>query len=385
MQLQHYKFTSINHRGQDVIIIQCQNKPELIAEVKKLPGATFTITYKGFWVIDNPQFRRFFNMPPKPLGSVAIVQNSNKHDITKILPALPHAGKDVMGRIKPENQIALTALQDKIIQKGYSPSTLRTYTNEFAQFLYLLQYQNVAELSSERVIKYFGYCQKELKLSENTMHSRINAVKFYYEQVLHRDTIFYNFERPKKHQQLPKIISEQKVLQLFATIRNTKHRLILMTAYSAGLRVSEVVNLKIIDVDSDRMTLFIQRAKGKKDRVVTLSKVLLVALREYAKEYQPKKWLFEGQYPDSPYCTRSAQNIFAKAKRELGLPERLSFHSLRHSTATHLLENGTDLRYIQEILGHNDIKTTLKYTHVSTTQINKIESPLDKIFNKSLP
>ncbi len=166
-------------------------------------------------------------------------------------------------------------------------------------------------------------------------------------------------------------------------VENLKHKAILVTAYSAGLRVSEVVNLRVTDVNSDRMQLFIERAKGKKDRMVPLAQITLLVLRAYVKEYKPKHWLFEGQFSGEPYSIRSAQIIFKEAYQQFNIPKNVGFHSLRHSYATHLLENGTDLRYIQNLLGHNDIKTTLRYTHVSNDKLVKIESPLDKIMRKA--
>jgi site-specific recombinase XerD len=210
----------------------------------------------------------------------------------------------------------------------------------------------------------------------------MNALKFYYEQVLKRDKFFFEIPRPKKHLQLPKVISEEKILEGLLTIENIKHKTLLLLSYSAGLRVSEVVALKVEDIDSHRMQIFISKAKGKKDRIVPLSPVLLQLLRTYYRTYRPKIWLFESQDNLDHYSVRSAQLIFKSAFSRLGLPKSCSFHSLRHSYATHLLENGTDLRYIQELLGHNDIKTTLRYTHVSKNALENIESPLDKILRK---
>jgi integrase/recombinase XerD len=197
-------------------------------------------------------------------------------------------------------------------------------------------------------------------LTEATIQSRINALKFYYEQVLKREKIFIDIPRPKKHLQLPKVISEEKIISGLLTIENLKHRTLLLLAYSCGLRVSEVVGLRVQDINSDRMQVSIVKAKGKKDRVVPLSKSILPLLRTYYKTYKPKLWLFESQNRMDQYSIRSAQVIFKKAFNELGLPSNCSFHSLRHSYATHLLENGTNLRYIQELLGHRDIKTTLR-------------------------
>jgi len=207
-------------------------------------------------------------------------------------------------------------------------------------------------------------------------------VKFYYEQVLGRDKFFWEIPRPKRPLLLPKVISEEKILEGLLGVKNLKHRTILLLAYSAGLRVSEAVSIKITNVNSDRMQIFVEDAKGKKDRMVTLSSTILVLLRAYYKIYKPKEWLFEGQHKEEHYCTRSAQKIFKDAYKRMNLPAKCSFHSLRHSFATHLLENGTDIVYIQKLLGHNDIKTTLRYTHVTNRDASKVESPLDKIMRK---
>lgn len=280
------------------------------------------------------------------------------------------------------NEKEFTKYSELLALKGYSPGTQKTYKSEFSIFLQQIKNVNVQGMTPERLSAYFFYCHKHLKLSENTIHSRLNALKFYYEQVLKREKFFWEIPRPKKHLALPKVISEEKIIAGITNIDNLKHKALIATAYSAGLRVSEVVNLRISDVNSDRMQIFIAKAKGKKDRVVTLSSFTLKILREYYKKYKPKHWLFEGQQSGERYSSRSAQEIFKSACKKIGIPAAMTFHSLRHSFATHLLENGTDIKYIQEILGHNDINTTLRYTHVSKKAIEAIESPLDKIARK---
>lgn len=267
--------------------------------------------------------------------------------------------------------------------KAYSQSTIRTYKNEIGIFMQSLHNEKADTLTNEDVRRYIHYCISKLALSENTIHSRLNALKFIYEQVLGNEKFFVEIPRPKKPIQLPKVISEEKILFGLLSVKNIKHKAILMTAYSAGLRVSEVIHLKITDVNSDRMQIFITCAKGKKDRMVPLAKATLQILREYVKAYKPKEWLFEGQSAKEAYSSRSAQAIFNEIYKKMGLPKTISFHSLRHSFATHLLENGTDIKYIQEMLGHNDISTTLRYTHVSKKSIENIESPLDKIIRKN--
>jgi len=286
-------------------------------------------------------------------------------------------------RLCDANAEALTKLNQTLTLKAYSPNTIRTYVGEFSMFLQTLGNTIAESFTTERVKAYLYYCHTTLKLSENTIHSRMNALKFYYEQVLGREKFFWEIPRPKKPYKLPKVISEEKILKGLQSIDNLKHKALLFTAYSAGLRVSEVVKIKIADIDSDRMQIRIEAAKGKKDRMVTLATATLEVLRQYFLEYKPKKYLFEGMNGEEHYSPRSAQQVFNQQFQRIGLPKYFSFHSLRHSYATHLLENGTDIKYIQELLGHNDIKTTLRYTHVSKKAIEKIESPLDKIMRKN--
>lgn len=257
-------------------------------------------------------------------------------------------------------------------------STIRTYRNEFAQLLYLLKSVPVTTLDSEKLRSYFLYCTNTLKLSENTLHSRMNAIKFYFEQVLHYEKLFFEIPRPKKPSLLPKVISAQEIKKLFAVTTNLKHNTMLKLCYGMGLRVSEIVNIKIMDVDSKTMQVFIERAKGKKDRYANLPESILEQLRVYFKQYRPKKYLFEGQY-EGKYTTRSIQMVFKNGLKKANINKDIGIHGLRHSFATHLLENGTDIKFIQELLGHNDIKTTLRYTHVTDLNLRKIKSPLDNM------
>lgn len=230
--------------------------------------------------------------------------------------------------------------------------------------------------------RYLVYCYEKLGLKENTLHSRINAMKFYYEKVLKRERFFWEIPRPKKQLILPKILSEDELARLFNALNNLKHKAMLFTAYSAGLRVSEIAALKIKHIDSDRMQIFVENAKGKKDRYVNLSPVLLDILRSYIKNYthQPKEYLFESEQTGTLYPTRTIQKIFQTAKDKAGIKKEVGVHSLRHSFATHLLEKGTDIRYIKDLLGHFNIKTTERYLHVSKKALINIESPLDDLW-----
>ena len=214
----------------------------------------------------------------------------------------------------------------------------------------------------------------------------MNALKFYYESVLRREKFFWEIPRPKKQNQLPKVLGEDEIGRMFNSITNIKHKAILFTAYSAGLRVSEVINLKIKDVDSGRMQLFIEKAKGKKDRYVGLSILLLDVLRAYLKKNHPVPviYLFENPLkPGEQYSIRSAQKIFYAAKEKARINKDVGIHSLRHSFATHLLEKGIDIRYIKDLLGHFSIKTTERYLHVKKETLINIPNVLDEL-NKTI-
>jgi len=302
----------------------------------------------------------------------------------KSLPTKGQFGNAIepIQRIDPVNAHVIEHMREHLILKAYSKSTLKTYLNEMHQFLYRLGNIPADDLQTEHLKKYLVFCFEKLKLSENTLHSRINALKFYYEQVLRRDRFFWEIPRPKKPLQLPKLLNEEELRRLFNALTNKKHKAMLFTAYSAGLRVSEIVKLKLKDIDSERMQIFIENAKGKKDRYVNLSPVLLDILRAYFKQYspRPKLYLFESEQTGDAYPIRTVQQIFSNAKRDAGIVKDVGIHSLRHSFATHLLDKGTDIRYIKDLLGHFDIRTTERYLHVSKKQLVNIASPLDDLF-----
>jgi integrase/recombinase XerD len=287
-------------------------------------------------------------------------------------------------RILTVNDHVLPLMKQRLTLKAYSPSTIKTYLNEMAQLLVAIHPVSAEALTPEHLRRYLVYCFEKLKLSENTLHSRINALKFYYEQVLLREKFFYEIPRPKKPLQLPKLLNEKELSRLFNALNNRKHKVMLFTAYSAGLRVSEIVHLKIADIDSGRMQILVAQAKGKKDRYVNLSPVLLDILRQYIKGYQPRPrlYLFESEQTFTAYPARTVQQIFSNAKHKAGIRKEVGIHSLRHSFATHLLDKGTDIKYIKDLLGHFNIRTTERYLHVSKKQLVNIPSPFDDLWKK---
>jgi integrase/recombinase XerD len=275
-----------------------------------------------------------------------------------------------------ENAEALRLIQKTLILKGYSKSTLKVYTCEMLVLLRLLGDKDVSQLTFKQVQSYLLWLITKKGYSETQVHSAINAIKFYFEQVLHQPQMLFNIPRPKKPEQLPKVHDSTIIEKMLLATQNLKHKTMLMLAYSTGMRLSEIISIENTDINSARMVITIRRGKGKKDRQTVLSQKMLEQLRNYYVVYKPKKYLFEGA-EGGQYGYRTVQEVFRQAKERAGVKLRGGIHTLRHSFATHLMENGTDIRIIQELLGHSKLETTMRYTHVSSAQIQKVTSPLE--------
>ena len=354
---QNYQFSIGEHHDKNVIFAQFPYNQLWVKELReKFPVAKWSASKKCWYLPDSNAIRQEIGITPKT-----------------------EMGKTVISQIHPVNQAALKRMHELLLLKAYSPNTIRTYCIEFAQLLYILKETSVNTLTPERLRSYLLYCTTKLKLSENVIHSRMNAIKFYFEQVLRRDKFFFEeIPRPKKKSSLPKVISKGDIVKIFACAGNLKHLLMLRLCYGMGLRVSEIVNLKVTDIDSKRMVVHIEAAKNKKDRCVTLPSSILDDLRKYYREYRPKMYLFEGQF-GGQYSIRSVQAVFKNAMQKAKINKVVGIHGLRHSYATHLLETGTDMYFIQKLLGHKNIKTTEIYVKVSNRQLGNIKSPLDDL------
>lgn len=266
----------------------------------------------------------------------------------------------------------------KLRELRYSESTINTYSNSFEEFINYYHKWEINTIDEVKIISYIRFLVTERKVSTSYQNQAINAIKFYYERVLGGQRKFYFIERPIQEKALPIVLSMEEVASIIKVTINIKHRTMLMLTYSAGLRISEVLNLKIKDIDSKRMQIRVIQAKGKKDRYTLLSTKALAMLRVYFKAFQPEDWLFEGDR-GGQYSSRSLQAVMHASCRKAGILKKASMHTLRHSFATHLLESGTDLRYIQSLLGHSSSITTEVYTHVTTKGFDKIVSPLDSL------
>jgi len=268
---------------------------------------------------------------------------------------------------------------EQLTRRRYSSNTIKTYTCYFMDFLLYFEDRDLKSISSAQIKNYLLELIQYKKISVSQQNQRINAIKFYYEKVLNRKKTVYYIERPKREKKLPVVLSRDEVKAILGKTTNLKHKCILMTLYSAGLRRSELIKLEIGDIDSERMLIRIRNSKGNKDRYSLLSGKLLVMLREYYRIYHPNRWLFEGPR-GNPYSATSIENIFRRALKKSGIQKKATPHTLRHSFATHLLEQGINLRYIQELLGHASITTTEIYTRVSSHKLSQIKNPLDGLY-----
>ncbi len=272
-------------------------------------------------------------------------------------------------------QVVPQLFLDKLELKQYSFNTCRIYITLFEKFMNSFPGRALQELSEQDIRTYLKYLIQQKK-SDSYINQSINCIKFYYEVVLGMPNRFYSIERPRKKQKLPTVLSKSEIFKMIELTTNVKHKCILSLLYGSGLRKSELLNLKICDIDSNRMVVMVKQAKGNKDRVTLLSKNTLRDLRIYYKVWQPKKYLFESP-TGVAYSRTSIDNIVKRAAMKARVSKKVTPHTLRHSFATHLLENGTNLRNIQILLGHNSSKTTEIYTHVATNHLQNIKNPLD--------
>lgn len=343
-----------SHNKKPVIWICFPYHIDLVKIVKSIPHSKWSFAKSTWYLPNNPTNRIICGVDDQFLSD------------------------EVLLKIDPINRQALEMLRNTLTLKAYSQNTIKTYCIAFAQFLYRIKNNDVNAITSERLQSYFLYCTQILNHSENYIHCSMNAIKFYYEKVVHRPKMFFDIPRPKKQSKLPKALNTKEITQLFKVTNNPKHRLMLQLTYGMGLRVSEVVNLKIRDIDSHDMKVLIECSKGKKDRYVQLPHSILENMRIYYQLYRPSHYLFESA-SKVPMNARTVQKVFKQAMQKANITKTVGVHGLRHSYATHLLQMGTNIALIKELLGHKDIKTTLIYAQVAPQSLLMVKSPLDYI------
>ncbi|NJB72889.1 site-specific recombinase XerD [Saonia flava] len=263
---------------------------------------------------------------------------------------------------------------DKLELKKYAENTVKSYVHHFENFINHYSDIPVNGITENEIRQYLQKLLRDGR-SHSYLNQSVNSIKFYYEVVMGMPNRFYAIERPRKQKQLPKVLSKKEILALIENTNNLKHRCIVALLYSAGLRRSELLNLKLEHIDSERMLICVKGAKGNKDRMTVLSPTLLRDLRNYYKEYRPNNFLFEGP-KNKPYTASSVLKVIANTAKRADIHKKVTPHMLRHSFATHLLEDGTDIRHIQLLLGHSSTKTTEIYTHVAESSFTGIKDLL---------
>jgi site-specific recombinase XerD len=276
----------------------------------------------------------------------------------------------------------MTQLRQRMLEelqrRNYSAETIRLYLHHVAAFAQHF-HRSPDQLGAEHIREYQLFLIQQKKLAWSSYNQVVCALRFFYAKTLKHSILLEDLPFPRKEQRLPLIPSREEVGRILTAPRHLKSRALLMTIYAAGLRRSEAARLRVSDIDSARMTITVHHGKGQRDRVVMLSPVLLETLREYWRQYKPKQWLFPGRNPDQPLSGNDVFVVFHNAVRYAGISKKVSPHSLRHSFATHLLESGTDLRTIQMLMGHRNLKTTARYLHISPQQLQATASPLDSL------
>lgn len=390
-------FKREEHRNQQVLSIYTPNTEPFNSIVRKLK-ATYSATKKMWWLAwdkgtVNTAFKAFKDVAFVDYS--AIKSENEKREKQKgtseqdLRTALnPHITLTQKGSQRKQlknmewtqaQKDAMWAFADKLRIRKYSESTYRTYGVYFKQFLAAHPNIDPKDISEEQIITHVITTVKQHNYATKTQNQIVNAIKFYYEKVLGLKKKEYWIPRPRKEFKLPVVASEEEIVRLLVAANNLKYQCIIGMLYSTGIRREELVNLRIADVDMDRMQVTVRSGKGKKDRVTLLSQRMAVALGKYLAEYKPHYWMFEGS-ERSKYSGTSITKLVRDARIAAGIKKKITPHVLRHSFATHLMDNGTDTRYIQELLGHASLETTAIYAHVSTKDFQKIKSPLDRIF-----
>jgi integrase/recombinase XerD len=269
-------------------------------------------------------------------------------------------------------------MEEELRLRGFSEKTVVIYVGTVRRFAEHFG-RSPDRLGREEVRAYLLYLTEERKLAPSSVNQALSALRFFYKDVLGRELAVARLPRPKRKDRLPVVLTEAEVARLLGAPMSLKVRSVLMTLYSAALRLGEATRLEPTDVDSESMVIRIRDGKGGRDRTVMLSGKLLLVLREYWKLYRPRRWLFYGKTKERPIDPRTVQRRITLAAQSVGLRKRVTPHTLRHSAATHLMERGVGLRHIQELLGHKSVRTTQRYTRISPARVAAVLSPLDRL------
>ncbi|TAH40652.1 MAG: integrase [Bacteroidetes bacterium] len=341
---------SVERNGKKWILLRFVKDGKISGALKKIPRCHWDAQADGWMVPDLPKnqktLRDLFSLPPKPLSEIS---------------------KEVK------------EFQEYLQAQRYSENSISSYVDGLRIFLNATKDKKPKDLTDHDVSEFFRKYAYEKKKSISWQRLVMSAVKLYFIRIADRKINLEKIIRPRQDRKLPNVISKEEVQQLLKGISNLKHKTILSLIYCCGLRRGEALNLLPEHIDSKRGILHIKNAKGRKDRIAPLPESMVLMLREYFLKYRPLVYLFEGRNRGEPYSEKSLSEVLKQNLAKSGIRRPVTLHWLRHSYATHLLENGTDIRYIQELLGHNSPNTTQIYTHVSTKKISEIRRNFEDI------
>lgn len=341
---------TIQYKKESRIAVTFEKDPALITRIKQIEN------YR--W---NPKLK-FWHVPDT-------IENRTRFKILQIEESSP----------SEEGTEQLKQFIQWLRSKRYSDNTVKTYSEALKSFLTFFREKEISEIRNEDVITYNNQYILKNNFSSSYQNQIVSAIKLYFSSIREKKIDIAKIHRPRREKLLPNVLSKEEIKAILEAHSNIKHRTMLSLIYSCGLRRSELLHLKPADIDSKRNIVIIRQSKGKKDRITPLSQKILLLLREYYSIYKPSIFLFEGSKKGSRYSEHSLQNVLKQALEKSKITKPVTLHWLRHSYATHLLESGTDLRYIQELLGHSSSRTTEIYTHVSTKSLQQIKSPFDDL------
>ena len=347
---------------------------ELISSIKTIREAQWNSNERA-WII--PSETKLTDLIFKTFKGVAWIHLKRSQHV----PVKKRTEGEPLKRCQQqiEKTPIITAFINYLRSRRYSENTIDTYSDAMNVFLNFTGQKPIEDIDNNDVIRFNNDYILARGLSASYQNQVVNAIKLFFDKIAHKRLIIEQLHRPRAEKKLPNVLSKEEVKSILEAPLNIKHRTMLSIIYACGLRRSELLNLSLKDIHRERMILIIRQSKGKKDRIVPLSEKLLNMISDYLKASRPTNWLFEGQNAGEQYSEKSLENVLKQSVLKAGITKPVSLHWLRHSYATHLLENGTDLRYIQELLGHNSSRTTEIYTHVSTKSIQKIKSPFDDL------
>jgi len=358
-------------KNENRLFVRFQYNEDFIALIKSFDDARWSNSQKAWHIENIPQNLKaiFSAFKGKALIDASGVPFKNR-DYTKQKTTL----KKVVPKTERPNIPEEFLLFLK--RRRYSENTIKTYCTFLSEFIGFIFPKLLDSIEFNDIKRYLNFLVNSKKVSSSTQNQAINALKCYYQNILRWERFSIDIERPRKEKKLPKVISEHEVLRMIQSCDNLKHKFIICALYSAGLRMGELLSLRKEDIFLDKNLIFVRGGKGKKDRTTILSENLKKLLFMYIQNYNPNYWLIEG-VNRSKYSATSVNRVIKSAAKKASIGRNVSAHMLRHSFATHLLEQGLDLRYIQQLLGHGSSKTTEVYTHVSSKSLAKIKSPLD--------